>query len=203
MTFFALLNLFELFFTMKAFLSFLLVAVLALQPLFVQGGDMGDPDVFSRIGRMISNQRYTDAYRVADSLRDAALKRAKAGRSDGTLSRVLLTSTWYMERAAINYQEDVADSSFARFRAIMPYLSSVDRCLCHLFLGNIDSALVDSVALREVPNQQIARFCTPPEDVRFNTTPTMYDLVMRLAMNNVPLKRRVELQSQLTVWYRN
>ncbi len=187
---------------MKAFLSFLLVAVLALQPLFAQGGDMGDPDVFSRIGKMISNQRYTDAYTVADSLRDAALKQAKAGRSDGTLSRVLLTSTWYMERAAINYQEDVADSSFARFRAIMPYLSSVDRCLCHLFLGNIDSALVDSVALREVPNQQIAGFCTPPEDVRFNTTPTMYDLVMRLAMNNVPLKRRIELQSQLTAWYR-
>ena len=30
----------------------------------------------------------------------------------------------------------------------------------------------------------------------------MYDLVMRLAMNNVPLKRRIELQSQLTAWYR-
>ena len=95
----------------------------------------------------------------------------------------------------------MADSSLARFRAILPYLTTVDSCLCYIFLGNIDSALVDTLALREVPNMQIADFCSAPKNVSFNTTPTMYDLVMHLAMEIVPQKRRIELQRQLTAWY--
>lgn len=173
--------------------------------LFVAVGTLtaqGDyADVFSRIDKMISKQRYTDAYTLADSLRTAAMSCAKGGQTGVVVSRQLLTSTWFMERAAINYQEDVVDSSLSRFRAILPYLTTVDRTLCHIFLGNIDSALVDTVALREVPNTQIADFCSAPKDVSFNTTPTMYDLVMRLAIENVPLKRKIELQRQLTTWY--
>ncbi|MBR5353524.1 MAG: hypothetical protein IK126_07390 [Bacteroidales bacterium] len=186
---------------MKAILSFLLVAVLALQPSFAQQDNEGKPDAWFRIEKMISKQRYTDAYTLADSLRTVAMTRAKAGQKGWATSRQLLTSTWYMERAAINYQEDVADSSLSRFRAILPYLNPVDRTLCHIFLGNIDSALVDTVALREVPNLQIADFCAAPKNVSFNTTPTMYDLVMHLAMEYVPQKRRIELQRQLTAWY--
>ena len=158
-------------------------------------------DVFSRIEKMMNKQHFTDAYTLADSLRTAAMTRAKAGQSGPAVSRQLLTATWYMERAALQYQEDVVDSSLARFRAILPYLTTVDRTLCHIFLGNIDSALVDTLALREVPNTQIADFCSAPKDVSFNTTPTMYDLVMRLAIENVPLKRKIELQRQLTTWY--
>ena len=188
---------------MKAIVSFLLVAVLAIQPLFAQQGEKSGSDVYSRIEKMISKQRYTDAYNAADSLRTAAMSRARAGQAVEAVSRQLLTSTWYMERAAINYQEDAADSSLARFRAILPYLTPVDRTLCHIFLGNIDSALADTVALRKVPNTQIADFCSAPKDARFNTTPTMYDLLMQLARNNVPLKRKIELQSQLTSWYRS
>ena len=186
---------------MKAILSFLLVAVLALQPSFAQQDNEGKPDAWSRIEKMISKQRYTDAYTLADSLRTVAMTRAEAGQKGWATSRQLLTSTWYMERAAINYQEDVADSSLARFRAILPYLTTVDSCLCYIFLGNIDSALVDTLALREVPNMQIADFCSAPKNVSFNTTPTMYDLVMHLAMEIVPQKRRIELQRQLTAWY--
>ncbi len=188
---------------MKAIVSFLLVAVLAFQPLFAQQGEKSGSDVYSRIEKMISKQRYTDAYNAADSLRSAAMSRARAGQAVEAVSRQLLTSTWYMERAAINYQEDAADSSLARFRAILPYLTPVDRTLCHIFLGNIDSALMDTVALRKVPNTQIANFCSAPKEARFNTTPTMYDLLMQLAINNVPLKRKIELQSQLTSWYRS
>ena len=188
---------------MKAIVSFLLVAVLASQPLFAQQGEKSGSDVYSRIEKMISKQRYTDAYNAADSLRAAAMSRARAGQAVEAVSRQLITSTWYMERAAINYQEDAADSSLARFRAILPYLTPVDRTLCHIFLGNIDSALVDTLALRKVPNTQIANFCSAPKEAQFNTTPTMYDLLMQLARNNVPLKRKIELQSQLTSWYRS
>ena len=188
---------------MKAIVSFLLFAVLALQPLFAQQGEKSGSDVYSRIEKMISKQRYTDAYNTADSLRAAAMSRARAGQAVEAVSRQLITSTWYMERAAINYQEDAADSSLARFRAILPYLTPVDRTLCHIFLGNIDSALVDTVALRKVPNTQIANFCSAPKEAQFNTTPTMYDLLMQLAINNVPQKRKIELQGQLTSWYRS
>ena len=188
---------------MKAIVSFLLVAVLASQPLFAQQGEKSGSDVYSRIEKMISKQRYTDAYNAADSLRTAAMSRARAGQAVEAVSRQLITSTWYMERAAINYQEDAADSSLARFRAILPYLTPVDRTLCHIFLGNIDSALMDTVALRKVPNTQIADFCSAPKEAQFNTTPTMYDLLMQLAINNVPQKRKIELQGQLTSWYRS
>ena len=105
---------------MKAIVSILLFAVLTLQPLFAQQGEKSGSDVYSRIEKMISKQRYTDAYNAADSLRAAAMSRARAGQAVEAVSRQLLTSTWYMERAAINYQEDAADSSLARFRAILP-----------------------------------------------------------------------------------
>ena len=163
----------------------------------------GTADVYSRIEKLIYKQRYADAYQVSDSLRADAMAHVRAGQADPVVSRQLLTATWYMERVAINYQEDVVDSSMARFRAILPYLTPEDRCLCRLFLDNIDSALVDTLALRDIPNSQIAAFCTAPKEVRFNTTPTMYDLVMQLAIMNVPLKRKIELQRQLTEWYRS
>lgn len=163
----------------------------------------GTADVYSRIEKLIYKQRYANAYEVSDSLRADAMAHVRAGQIDPVVSRQLLAATWYMERVAINYQEDVVDSSMARFRAILPYLTPEDRCLCRLFLGNIDSALVDTLSLRDIPNSQIAAFCTAPKEVRFNTTPTMYDLVMQLAIMNVPLNRKIELQRQLTEWYRS
>ena len=115
---------------MKAFFSLLLVAVLACSPLFAQQGGKSGSDAYSRIEKQIYNQRYTDAYNAADSLRKAAMSRARAGQTGEAVSRQLITSTWYMERAALQYQEDAADSSLARFRAILPYLAPVDRTLC-------------------------------------------------------------------------
>ena len=158
---------------------------------------------YDRIEKLLYQQHYTSAYQTADSLRTWAWDQVKKKGDDEELSRCLLHSTWYMERAALRYQEDVVDSSMARFRAILPHLTPVDRCLCYLFLGKVDSALADTLMLRDVPNTQIASFCTEPKEVRFNTTPTMYDLVMQLAILNVPLQRKIELQRQLTEWYRS
>ena len=158
---------------------------------------------YDRIVKLLYQQHYTSAYQAADSLRTWAWEQVKKNGDDEELSRCLLHSTWYMERAALQYQEDVVDSSMARFRAILPHLTPVDRCLCYLFLGKVDSALMDTLSLRDVPNTQIAAFCIEPREVRFNTTPTMYDLVMQLAIMNVPLKLKIELQRQLTEWYRS
>ena len=76
---------------MKAIVSFLLVAVLAFQPLFAQQGEKSGSDVYSRIEKMISKQRYTDAYNTADSLRAAAMSRARAGQAVGRIVGVDVT----------------------------------------------------------------------------------------------------------------
>ena len=158
---------------------------------------------YGRIENQLNQQHYTSAYQTADSLRTWALTQVKKNGVNEDLSRCLLTSTWYMERAALNYQEDVKDSSLARFRAIMPYLDYVDRSLCYLFLDEIDSALMDTVRLREVPNTQISAFCQPPDKVDIDVTPTMYDLLMHMAMwNGATQTKKVELARQLVHYYR-
>ena len=158
---------------------------------------------YGRIENQLNQQHYTSAYQTADSLRTWALTQAKKNGVNEDLSRCLLTSTWYMERAALNYQEDVKDSSLARFRAVLPYLTMVDSCLCYLFLDEIDSALMDTVLLREVPNKQIAAFCKRPDQIDIDVTPTMYDLLMHMAMwNGADQIRRVELRRQLVEYYR-
>ncbi len=186
---------------MKRIASILFLMVLVVVPLNAQRGVQGASQQYSRIQKLLDKQHYADAYAAADSLRKGALACAKKG--DADVSRVLLTSTWYMERAALQYQEDVQDSSLARFRAIMPYLDYVDRSLCYLFLGEMDSALMDTVRLREVPNTQIAAFCEQPSKIDIDVTPTMYDLLMHVAMwNGADQTRRVELRRQLVEYYR-
>ena len=158
---------------------------------------------YGRIENQLNQQHYTSAYQTADSLRTWALAQVKKTGVNEELSRCLLTSTWYMERAALNYQEDVKDSSLTRFRAVLPYLTMVDSCLCYLFLDEIDSALMDTVLLREVPNKQIAAFCKRPDQIDIDVTPTMYDLLMHMAMwNGADQIRRVELRRQLVEYYR-
>lgn len=189
---------------MKKIVLFLLV-LSALVPMYGQRPDMGVAKKdFSRIEQLLERQRFANAYMVADSLRQVGLKTATAGKADAATSRLLLTATWYMELAAVRYQEDVKDSSLARFRAILPYMTVADRSLCYLFLDKIDSALVDSLALREVPNTQLAPFVTLPDAKRYvNTTPTMYDLVMHLAMERLSPREAVALAGQLVQWYRS
>ena len=58
---------------MKPIVSLLIVAVLALQPVFAQQGNNGKLDAWARIEKQLSNQRYTDAYTLADSLRKSTV----------------------------------------------------------------------------------------------------------------------------------
>lgn len=162
------------------------------------------PTAFARIDGLLNRQRYADAYAVSDSLRKAALGRVSAVGVTNELSRTLLAATWYMEKASVAYQEDAMDSSMARFRAILPYLTAVDRPLCYLFLDSVGAALADTLVMRGIPNRQLVPFCTMPNEKRYvNSTPTMYDLVMNLAMERVSLRERAELSRQLVAWYRS
>ena len=157
-----------------------------------------------RVQKLIMQQHYSTAYVAADSIRAEAMRMtAQLQTPDADVSRQLLTATWLMEMAAVKYQEDAMDSSMARFRAIMPHLVPVDRVLCYLFLGRVDSALADTLSLRGVPNSHIANFCSQPKEALFNITPTMYDLVMQLAVQNVPLEQGLELQKQLVDYSRS
>ena len=158
---------------------------------------------YGRIENQLNQQHYTSAYQTADSLRTWALTQVKKNGVNEDLSRCLLTSTWYMERAALNYQEDVKDSSLARFRAVLPYLTMVDSCLCYLFLEQMDSALAFAPRLQGVPNRQIAAFCDEPKGKDYvNITPTMYDLLMHMALERAPLEKSIGLAWQLVEYYR-
>ncbi|MBQ6068098.1 MAG: hypothetical protein IJK84_01225 [Bacteroidales bacterium] len=186
---------------MKRLVILLVTSVLAMLPLQAQRTANNVEGRFLRIQMLLDKQHYTDAYAAADSLRKEAFVRAKKG--DTAVSRVLLTSTWYMERAALNYQEDVKDSSLARFRAVMPYLTMVDSCVCYLFLEQMDSALAFAPRLQGVPNRQIAAFCDEPRGKDYvNMTPTMYDLLMHMALERVSLEKGIELAWQLVEYYR-
>ena len=188
---------------MKKAILFLMVFA-AMLPMYGQSTEMARAKKdFERVTKLLERQHYADAYGVADSLRQVGLKTATAGMADPATSRLLLTATWYMELAAVRYQEDVKDSSLARFRAILPYMTVADRSLCYLFLDKIDSALVDSLALREVPNTQLAPFGFQPDEKRVvNTTPTMYDLLMHMAIEKKSAREAVVLSGQLAHWYR-
>ncbi len=184
-----------------SFVFFALVLMTSVQ------GQTPDATLATRVGRvqkLIMQQHYTSAYAAADSIRAEAMRMtAQLQTADADVSRQLLTATWLMEMAAVKYQEDAMDSSMARFRAIMPHLVPVDRVLCYLFLGRVDSALADTLSLRGVPNSHIANFCSQPKEALFNITPTMYDLVMQLAVQNVPLEQGMELQKQLVDYSRS
>lgn len=158
---------------------------------------------FARVAAHIKNQHYADAYTLADSLREEALRRAATEGATDSLSRALLTATWYMEVAAVNYQEDARDSSLAHFGGILPYLNAVDRPLCYLFLDNLDSALADTLALRGVPGDRFAPFFTLPDAERYvNVTPTAYDALMHMAADRAGAERRTQLLQQLLRWRR-
>lgn len=123
---------------------------------------------WKEIGRLIENGSYTTAYNRAEAV-------YRAGRAT---SRQRLTAAVYMAQAAAYYQEDAADSSEARFRSLLREgsLNGVDRALCHAFLGNYDSALVDEALLKRTAVEQVKEFCHSSKAP--NMTPTVYDLLV-------------------------
>lgn len=122
---------------------------------------------WKEIGRLIENGSYTTAYN-----RSAAVYN-----NSSNSSRQRLTAAFYMAKAAAYYQEDAADSAEARFRSLLEGgLDRLDRALCHAFLGNYDSALVDEALLRQTPVERVQEFCRSSKAP--NMTPTVYDLLV-------------------------
>ena len=184
---------------MKKVLSILLLAAL------LAGGARAQSPAerFARIEASIKNQHYADAYKAADNVREEALRRASAEGATDSLSRALLASTWYMEVAAVNYQEDARESSLARLRGILPYLTVVDRSLCYLMLDLTDSALVDTLALRGIAGSRLAPFFTLPDAERYvDVTPTAYDALVHMAAERAEAERRTQLLQGLLRWRR-
>ena len=173
---------------MKKFVITLL-AVVAVLPLFAQNAASQEASYMERFERLMGKYHYSAAFSLADSVRNEALAQARKSPTAET-SRLLLSSTWCMYRASRYYQEDVYDSSMARYRAILPMLEPADKALCYLLLEMPDSALADRTLLRSVPIKGYECFLsrggasgvvnTDAEPAKvYNLTPTLYELVLR------------------------
>ena len=185
------------------FLLFLLGCMVL--PLCAQRGSIEYKLMFARVSDLYRKQHYRDAYQLADSIRQDAWQGAERMKVTGdALSRQLLTACWWMQRIGNNYMEDATDSALARYRSAMPRLTRVDRCVCHLLMGELDSALCDTVFLRSVKNEYIEEFCIekPDSACLVDLTPTMYDLVMMMAIESSRAPRNMELCAQLIDYYR-
>ena len=139
------------------------------------------------IDKLMDDGSYQSAYAQAE----AVYKKPAA------TSRQRLTAAFYMAQAAAAYQEDARDSAEARFRALLPQLDPLDQALCHAFLGQYDSALVDAALLQATPVEQVRQFCDNGKTR--NMTPTVYDMlvVMMQDRGNLSPKERVEWQRRL------
>ncbi len=123
---------------------------------------------WEKVQKLIDNGSYQTAYAQAEKV----YKKTKN-------SSELLTAAWYMSRAAEWYQEDVYDSSVARYRAILPRLEAPERAVCYALLGVKDSALMDAEQLKQIPAERVKRFCMEMEnDKGVLMTPTVYDVVV-------------------------
>ena len=180
----------------------ILLAILLATPLIAQRDNDKKQKLWSHLETLLSEQRYATAYTVADSLRRAYMPKTVQSVTSMT-SRHLLAATWFSARATYAYQEDAEDSAQARFRAIMPFLTPVDRSLCYIFLGKTDSALVDSLELRKTRVEDYELFLQKPADsTGINLTPTLYELAVNLAQRSSPQRECKTLLHQLISYYR-
>ena len=143
------------------------------------------------IEKLIDDGSYKTAYAKAEGV----YKSSRQGRER-------LLAAYYMSQAAANYQEDARDSAEARYRALLPSLTGVDKSLCHSFLGEYKSAMADEQLLRETPVEQIKAFCEPGGTM--NMTPTAADVIVRMMIERGELtpQERVEWQQKLVDWHR-
>ncbi len=125
---------------------------------------------WKRLDRMMEEGSYKSCYQKAEAVY----------RSGATLRERLIAAR-YMARASASFMEDFADSAEARYRALLPELRGADRSVCYAMLGEVDSALIDSVALQRTPSDLLAPFCMVQEGK--NMTPTAYDVVALYAVS--------------------
>ena len=123
--------------------------------------------------------------------------RAEAELTKAKTSRQRLTAAWYMQRAAVHYQDDAIDSSHARYRRLLPTLDGVDSALCYAMMGSYDSALANIDLLMRTPIERSSPFATGGKTL--NVTPTMLDLIVVQMQDEgaTSLQRRIEWQRTL------
>ena len=188
-----------------------LFAVVAFMSLFAQEADTQVRSFSECFERLMDKRHYSDAYALADSLyveTDWKIRRLEDEKGkDPFQSKLLILSTWCMERAAVHYQEDAYDSAMARYGAILPFLTPADRALCYLFMGKADSALADSVMLRMVPTEGYECFMRKGSergDSLVNLTPTLYELVVKEYRDDYryDIESRIAVQRGLVNYWR-
>ncbi len=148
---------------------------------------------WKKVQKLIDNGSYKSAYAQAEKV----YKKTKN-------SSELLTSAWYMMRAATWYQEDSYDSSVARYRAILPRLEAPERAICYALLGVGDSALMDEDLLKRTPSDRVKQFCVG-SDVKgkgVDVTPTVYDVVVQSLLLN-EAENGAELIEKLVEFHKN
>ena len=143
--------------------------------------------VWHQFDKLMGDGSYKSAYALAEK----EWKKASS-------STDRLAAAYHMTLAAAPYQEDVRDSAEARYRGLLPRLDTLEKALCHAFLGEYDSALAYAEVLQKTPVEHIAMYCNG--DKTAGVTPTAFDVVCLRAQDNgnYSPEQRVDLQRRLT-----
>lgn len=140
---------------------------------------------WTQFDKLMADGSYKSAYALAEGV----YKKSAA-------SGDRLAAAYHMAQAASLYQEDVRDSSVARYRALLPVLEPLEKALCYAFLGVYDSALAYSDVLKQTPVERIKQYCEGGKERIM--TPTAYDVIVLKAQNEeYDRRKRYDLQQLL------
>ena len=148
-------------------LAVCMAAIVVVCP--AQGRKYNPEKVLDEVERLLEEEAYKTAYERAEGAFEYLLSKGGKG---------LLRAAYYMERAAVEYQNDAPDSAEARYRRILPHLDSVERAMCLWLMGKPEEALRDTALLKNIPVEQVRYLCSNTSQKGLNTTPTVYDLIM-------------------------
>ena len=146
-----------------------------------------DHNALSKTDSLIEQRLYKTAYTQAEKLFAQARKQHD--------SHGALTAAYLMERAAAYYLEDWADSATARYEALLPTLGPADAAICHALLGNDSAAIANDSVLKATPIDDYTLFCHRKGSAHL-LTPTLYDLLMWMAVDNEPSPAKALILNQ-------
>lgn len=104
-----------------------LFAILAVSLAFAQKNNGS----WAKVESLMDKQYYSQAYKVADSLFNDALKKSD--------SRNSLIGARYLSQIGSEYQENSTEMSLARYKEILPSLDRIDQAVCRFFLADFYS----------------------------------------------------------------
>lgn len=171
----------------KAFLLFLL-----LLPFLSMGQD------WASVQQLLDSRQYATADKQA-----AALFRQAQRAGD---SRQMLLGAYFLSQAEHAYKEYPADSSLARYQALLPQLRGAERTLCLALMDSLPQALEDSMLLQQTLAEEFREMLSPKplkEEVNVTLTPTLYDVLVWERMNKATREEREQLVASLRHLHRN